>query len=351
MVFFQNFSINNRSNLLAEEEMKIGCTLGKYAPLHKGHEYVISTALQEMDHVIVIVYNASETTDIPTHIRASWIKELFPAVEVIIAEDGPQETGYTKDIIDKQNKYLKELLKDKIIDSFFSSERYGEYVSNALHCQNRIVDVERNNYRISSTMIRNDLLSAKPFVSKCVFDCIKPKLYFLGGPSTGKSTISAYSAELLAGAYCKEFGRDYWFQFQKNHRLTMNDLEIVSTEQNTLEEDVSKEENDIIFIDTTTITTLAYSWYYFGKASDMLENNVASNLYKYKHVFLCDVDIPFENTWDRTPGSREKLQAINIELLNKYHIAYRALSGSIEERFTIIKNYTETIRKCGNYSM
>ena len=118
----------------------------------------------------------------------------------------------------------------------------------------------------------------------------------------------------------------------------MNDLEIVSTEQNTLEENVSKEEKDIIFIDTTTITTLAYSWYYFGKASDILENNVTSNLYKYKHVFLCDVDIPFENTWDRTPGSREQLQAINIGLLKKYHIPYILLSGSLEERFNIVKN-------------
>jgi len=45
---------------------KTGVTLGKYAPFHKGHEYVISTALNEMDHVIVMIYNASDVTDIPT---------------------------------------------------------------------------------------------------------------------------------------------------------------------------------------------------------------------------------------------------------------------------------------------
>ena len=34
--------------------MKRGLTLGKYAPLHKGHQFVIETALAEMDEVVVI---------------------------------------------------------------------------------------------------------------------------------------------------------------------------------------------------------------------------------------------------------------------------------------------------------
>ena len=46
-------------------EMKIGLTLGKFAPLHKGHQYLIETALQEMDKLIVIVYDAPEVTSIP----------------------------------------------------------------------------------------------------------------------------------------------------------------------------------------------------------------------------------------------------------------------------------------------
>jgi cytidyltransferase-like protein len=56
---------------------KTGLTLGKYAPFHKGHEYVIETALNEMDHIIVIIYNASDVTEIPTSIRAKWIKNIF----------------------------------------------------------------------------------------------------------------------------------------------------------------------------------------------------------------------------------------------------------------------------------
>ena len=324
--------------------MKIGFTLGKYAPFHKGHEFVISTALAEMDHVIVIIYNASEVTSIPTTVRASWIKEIFPEVEVIIAEDGPQETGYTKEIIEIQNAYIKKILDGRKITAFYSSEAYGQHVSDALKCANRIVDLNRTKFNISASMIRNNKVRIKESVSKCVFDCIKPKIYFLGGPSTGKSTISSYSADLLGGAYCREYGRDYWFQHQENHRLSMKDLETIAYEQNRLEETISNEDKELVFIDTTTITTLSYAYYYFGYASDYLESLVKANLFKYKYMFLCDEDIPFDDTWDRSGhGSREKIQKINKTMLKKYNISYTLLSGSVEERFSTVKAYLETI--------
>lgn len=36
-----------------------GLVLGKFAPLHKGHEYLIETALREMDRVTVMIYHCS----------------------------------------------------------------------------------------------------------------------------------------------------------------------------------------------------------------------------------------------------------------------------------------------------
>jgi len=41
--------------------MKRGLTLGKYAPLHKGHQLVIETGLREMDELLVLIYDAPET--------------------------------------------------------------------------------------------------------------------------------------------------------------------------------------------------------------------------------------------------------------------------------------------------
>ena len=58
-----------------------GLTLGKFAPLHKGHQLVIETALSEMDEVVAIIYDCPDTTDVPLTVRANWIRDLYPNVQ------------------------------------------------------------------------------------------------------------------------------------------------------------------------------------------------------------------------------------------------------------------------------
>ncbi len=36
---------------------KIGFTIGKFAPLHKGHQFLIETAMKEMDEFYIVVYD------------------------------------------------------------------------------------------------------------------------------------------------------------------------------------------------------------------------------------------------------------------------------------------------------
>jgi NadR type nicotinamide-nucleotide adenylyltransferase len=323
---------------------KTGFTLGKYAPFHKGHEYVIDTALKEMDHVIVIIYNASRVTSIPTRKRADWIHCVFPEIEIIIAEDGPQETGYTPEIIEKQNTYLRKLLEGRNIHSFYSSEEYGHYISKALQCNNRIVDLKRVTIPINATKIRENknMQTIKNFVSKCVYDDIKPKYYFIGAPSTGKTTLSKKCADVFDGAYCQEYGRNYWFKFQKDHRLSMRDLENIAVGHNNLEDMVCAENKDCVFIDTNVITTFSYALYYFGKASSVLIDILQSSLYKYTYLFLCDEDIPFDDTWDRSgPKSRTEIQNINKTVLEKNRLNYVVLSGSLEKRIGTLTSYIQ----------
>jgi NadR type nicotinamide-nucleotide adenylyltransferase len=322
--------------------IKTGVTLGKYAPFHKGHEYVISTALKEMDHVIVIIYNASNVTAIPAKTRAKWIQKIFPDVEVVIAEDGPQDTGYSREIIEKQNTFLRNLLRGRDIDAFYSSENYGIHVSKALNCKNRAVDIERTVVPISANMIREskNIAAMKKYLSKCVYDTVKPKYYFLGAPSTGKTTISRVCADVLHGSCCVEYGRNYWFKFQKDHRLSMEDLEEIAAGHTKLEEKICEEETDFTFIDTNILTTYCYALYYFKESSKLLLDMLKDSLYKYEHIFLCDEDIPFDDTWDRSgPRSRGILQEINKRALEQYGLKYILLSGTLEKRLELVKEY------------
>lgn len=69
----------------------LGLTLGKFAPLHKGHQFMFETALREVDELIVVIYE-TKVSPVPLQIRANWIRSLYPAVRVIEAWDGPD--GY-----------------------------------------------------------------------------------------------------------------------------------------------------------------------------------------------------------------------------------------------------------------
>ena len=113
-----------------------GLTLGKFAPFHKGHQFLIETALSQMDEVIVIIYEARETTSVSLNIRAGWIRRLYPDVQVIEAWDGPTEVEDTPEIKKKHEDYMLNRLKLEEITHFYSSEFYGEHMSLALGAVN-----------------------------------------------------------------------------------------------------------------------------------------------------------------------------------------------------------------------
>ncbi|MEB3126245.1 MAG: adenylyltransferase/cytidyltransferase family protein [Synechococcales bacterium] len=146
-----------------------GLTLGKFAPLHKGHQLVIETALAEMDEVSVIIYDAPETTPIPLNIRARWIRRLYPNVNVIEAWDGPTEVGNTPEIQRSHEQYIIDRLKISDITHFYSSEFYGQPMSTALGAINRLVDPSRKRVPISGTQIRQNPFLGREFISPLLY--------------------------------------------------------------------------------------------------------------------------------------------------------------------------------------
>ena len=147
---------------------KVGLTLGKYAPLHKGHEYVIETMLREMDEAIVIIYD-TPVTRIPLQIRAGWIKTLFPHVAVIEARGGPVGCPHDHEYERKEEQYVRGLLGGQRITAFYSSEYYGEHMSKALGCADRRVDEARKAVPVSASAIRENPLKYRQYLSDTVY--------------------------------------------------------------------------------------------------------------------------------------------------------------------------------------
>lgn len=151
----------------------IGFTIGKFAPLHKGHQYLIEKGLKEMNDFYVIVYE-TDLINIPLETRANWIKTLYPNVKILYARNPPSKYGLDDESVNIQIDYLKNIIKNINVTHFYSSEKYGEYVAKYINVIDRRVDIERQFIPISASKIRNNIEKNIDFLEKNVYkDIIK----------------------------------------------------------------------------------------------------------------------------------------------------------------------------------
>ena len=147
---------------------KIGFTIGKFAPLHKGHQFLIETALKEMDEFYVVIYDTN-VINIDVKKRAGWIKKLYPEVKIIYAYNSPKQYGLDKESVEIQMSYLSNLIKDIPVTHFYSSELYGEKVAEYFHIENRLVDFNRTQYPINATKIRENYNQGIKYLEEFVY--------------------------------------------------------------------------------------------------------------------------------------------------------------------------------------
>lgn len=323
-----------------------GLTLGKFSPLHKGHQLIIETALAEMDEVTVIIYDAPETTLIPLNIRANWLRKLYPPVKVIEAWDGPTEVGDTPEIKRKHENYIINELNIFGITHFYSSEFYGEHISVALGAVNRLVNPSRKIIPISGTKIRENPFGCREYIHPLVYQDLITNVVFLGAPSTGKTTITKRMAQEYGTVWMPEYGREYWEQNQVERRLSLEQLVKIAEGHLEREKSLLYQANQYLFTDTNALTTFMFSQYYHQTAVPKLIElaNLASS--RYDLIFLGDTDILYDDTWDRSGDVNRKIfqkQIIGDLLARK--IPFIVLSGNLETRVTKVKTILSKFQK------
>lgn len=324
----------------------VGLTLGKFAPFHRGHQYVVETALKETDEVIVIIYDCPETTNVPLPVRADWIRRLYPAVSVIEAWDGPTVVGYTPEIKRMHEQYVLGLLDGKRVTHFYSSEMYGEHMSAALGAVNRQVDPRRERVPVSGTAVRTNPFAQKMYVDPVVYSDLITKIVFLGAPSTGKTTLAEHMARQHQTVWMPEYGREYWAQHQENRRLTQEQLVEIAEGHVEREDALLRAAREYLFVDTNAITTYMFSRYYHQGAAPRLRQLAQDASSRYDLVFVCDTDIPYDDTWDRSGDTqRHMFQKQIIADLQMRKMVYFMLSGSLEQRAEKVNKLLAAFKK------
>ncbi|MFH1638597.1 MAG: AAA family ATPase [Candidatus Woesearchaeota archaeon] len=328
-------------------EARVGLFLGKFAPFHKGHQYIVETALKEVDKLIVVIYGCPETTGIPLSVRAGWIRNLYPSVSVIEAADGPTEVGYTHRIKKMQEDYILKLLGDKKVTHFYSSEPYGEHMSIALDAKNRTIDLKREKVPVSGTRIRDNPYKNRQYVDPVVYKDMVANIVFMGGPSTGKTTIAEALAKKHNTLWMAEYGREYWDKNHVERRLTLKQLLEIAEGHIEREDELLLKSNRYLFTDTNAITTYLFSLYYHGKADSRLKKLAEECVSRYDFVFLCDTDIPYDDTWDRSGDvNRKDFQEQTIAYLREHNVSFITLSGDLMKRMKKVGSVLKGFKKC-----
>ena len=332
------------------KQFTIGLVVGKFAPLHKGHELVIETALRQCETVLVLVYSNPDFSWMPSKTRAAWLRESFPQARVYTPENPPlnQADDFT------QREFVKSWLEQNnlVVDAVFGSDDYLEGFAAHIGAIPVKVDAARDAQPISGTKLREavqnqEITKFKPFVSSLVFSHLEfwaqpvQKVVFLGAESTGKSTLTARMALEYNTSFVTEFGREVWEA--KNGQLALEDYVFIAKRHLELEDEALLESINYLFVDTNAITTMFLGYAYEGHGLPELTELARVAQSRYHHVFLCSDDIPFtQDGWRDDAIWRSRAQGMVRYDLAVRGIAYTELFGDLEARVAQVKTVLES---------
>lgn len=315
---------------------KIGLTVGKYAPFHKGHQYLIETALSEMEALIIIVYNAPKSTDIPLNVRANWIRKLYPDVTVIEGWDVPTEEGWSEENQRRHESYIMSLVSDIQITAFYSSESYGERMSRALGCQNRIVDMARDTINICATDIRNDAFGFREYLDPIVYSDFVTNVFLFGDSDSGKTELSIALANAYDASNCL-------IGHGNTNAIRETDYEAHALEQNRIFLEKNYEAHRYLFSDHDLITMQLNFRNLYHKDNKTIETLIMQNRSRYDLVFVCESEV--ENRCNPT------YKSTNVQLISELlalKIPFMILTGSLESKLYKVKRVLSHFTKFKN---
>jgi HTH-type transcriptional regulator, transcriptional repressor of NAD biosynthesis genes len=303
-----------------------GVVIGKFYPPHRGHKFLIDTATSQAKQVTAIVCERT-TDEIPGEIRAQWLRETHPALDVLVVEDR-YDPDDSKLWADNTVRWL-----GWVPDVVFTSEDYGERYAEFLGCTHILVDRERTTVPCSGTAIRNDPSSNWEFIEPPVRAWFAKRVCVLGAESSGTTTIAEALAAHYRTAWVPEYGRDYcaekYARDDRNWRT--EEFTTIALEQSRREEAAARRANRLLICDTNAFATGLWHRRYLGSESDELKQ--IAGMVKCDLYLLTDTDIPFVQDGLRDGEHiRQEMHSWFISALNRQRTRWHMLSGPLEVR-------------------
>ncbi|APA69127.1 AAA family ATPase [Janthinobacterium sp. 1_2014MBL_MicDiv] len=334
----------------AVNKYKRGLVVGKFCPLHLGHELLIRRALDASEELLVVSYTKSEFPGLEPARREGWLRAQFPQAAVVVLDDArlaalcaarglPARTlPHNDDDGDLHRHFMGWLcwtVLELPVDAVFSSEEYGPGFAQVLQRHYAMgavahvsVDQARSLVPVSGTQVRQDPHAHGAFLSPLVRASFVRRVCVLGGESSGKTTLAAALAAHCDTGWVAEYGRELWES--QDGILAYDDLLMIGREQLRREAAAAGQARRWLFCDTSPLTTYFYCVEMFGKAEAELAQLAE---HRYDLVVLCAPDFPFIQDGTRRDGDfRARQHAWYQAELARRGIAFVTVSGTVADR-------------------
>ncbi|WP_254567995.1 AAA family ATPase [Oscillatoria sp. HE19RPO] len=307
--------------------MKLGVTVGKFYPFHRGHDYLIRQAKAQVEQLVVVV-GAKPEQAISGNLRGNWIRVMHPDVEVYETLDDLPEAP------EPWAKRTLELLGGRQPDVAFTSEAYGEPWAALMGARHIAIDCLREAFPISGTQLRQDLATHWQMLTPPAKAYFAKRIAVVGVESSGTTTLARSLAKQYQTVWVPEYGRWYW---EGRQYLTDSDHwdseEFIQIAQGQIawEEALAIRANRLVVCDTDPLATCIWHRRYLGSDCEKLQQIAASR--NYDLYLLTAPDFGFVQDGTRESESlRMSMHIRFLEELERQGKSYILVEGSHEGR-------------------
>lgn len=236
-----------------------GLVLGKFMPLHKGHELLLGFATCFVETLYIVVDNIVDAP-ISGELRCSWIQSVFPNAEVFyIPTPLPQHPDEASDFWAIWSRSLVTILPKKP-DYVFASETYGFKLAEVLQATFIPFDFQREQVPVSGELIRENPWAYWDYLSAPARLFYLKRICLFGPESTGKTTLAQALASHYQTRWVPEYAR---MLIESNNTLHKEDIILIAKGQCALEDAIAPMANKRLFCDTDVLATMLWSkWLY-----------------------------------------------------------------------------------------
>lgn len=342
-----------------------GLVVGKFSPLHLGHEHLIAQAAQACQHLLVLGYSQPELPGCTRGRCQRWldarVAQRHPHVTALAFDDAwvaqrCQVLGLAcrpmpvNDADDASHQHHLAWLLTAVLraelqappEALFCSEPWGPACARVLSAalgqpmQAVLVDEARSAHPISASRIRAQPAAHAQHLAPEVWADWLPRVVLLGGESTGKTTLARALAQALHTEWVPEFGREWWMQ--RGGQLGPDDLLHIAQEQCRREDEaalrVARAGGRVLVCDTSPLTTLGYAELDSSPAAPAL---LPWALRPYALNVLCEPDFGLVQDGTRRDLTWQQGQhAWTVQALAQRGMPYLPVRGSVAARVTAV---------------